>query len=836
MKKGLLFFSFLLLTLIVWGQNGMIGSGFGTNDWSTTDGFNSGVETTRIFTTTPNGTGDRYFRLVRNWSGNYTQFGPSGCTDTDWTNPGVPYNLSTCGSGAFKINVPNTTDNYIFKTPNGNTATKFVYFRVQGTVRSVTNVSYTNFIVAGDPYTVNATLDGALSTGQSVYLRYTKDNFSTSTVVEMSGSGTAYSATISGAFNTASAEVKYYVFTSGNGLTIAGSDANFYTINRNNGGSNYYYNVLGGGGTCSGGTATYTGPNTWTLVPDATRDVVIDYDLTIDASYDMFCCSLTVNAGKTLTINTGKSVYVTNGLTINGTLIINSGGSLVQLNDSATNTYGSSSLVKVYRTSTDYELNDYTYWSSPINGETLSSALAASPQSKIYKFSTGTYSDRFNQTASGATLGFPQTQGTPDNYDDTNDEWLNFTGTMTSGVGYIAQGDLAVAPTSNGQTVEFTASGADGNLNNGQISVPVVLDEYHTLGQSGADTYNLNQNLIGNPYPSAVDLVILTNDNASVLTGTYYFWTHKTALNSSVSGPYLQNFSNNDYVTYTAGTGGSAGSCSGCTAPDQYVDSCQGFFANVKAAGNVVFKNSQRKLGNNLGFYKTADNSQKDRMWVNLLASNGEFRQILVGFINDSSDDYNPYYDGQRLENGVGFDFYSYIPSQPEVRLAVNGLGTFDVSKVVPLGLEITENGTHQISLDRAEGIFNEGQAIYLKDNLTGTLHDMSTGSYSFTQNTVDHLNDRFEIVFTSTMATDNITADSFAVYPNPSAGVFQINSRVQGAMQVTVTDITGKLIKNLTFDNLTPATIDLSNVVSGIYLAKISVNGSSVTKKLVVE
>ena len=69
--------------------------------------------------------------------------------------------------------------------------------------------------------TVTATLSGALATGQGVYLRYTDDAYSTSTVIEMSGSGTTYTGTIPASINAPLANIDYYVFTSGDGLSIS---------------------------------------------------------------------------------------------------------------------------------------------------------------------------------------------------------------------------------------------------------------------------------------------------------------------------------------------------------------------------------------------------------------------------------------------------------------------------------------------------------------------------------------------------------------------------------------------------------------------------------------
>ena len=273
---------FLLGFGSVFAQNGIIGSGFGTNDWTTTNIFSAGAGNSRIFTATPNGTGNQYFRLVRNSGGIDTQFGPFGCVDTDWTNPGVAYGMSVCSNGAFFINCPNTTDNYVFKTPNEGTAMDFLYFRVQGAVRSVTAVEQLPLATNVNEChgtTVTATLDGTLAVGQGVYLRYTKDEYTTSTVVPLAGSGTTYAGKIPSAFNTAGATVSYYVFTSGI-TTPSGADADLYTINlNNNGGPNYSYVVASGGATTS--------------IPDPNfEQALIDLDLDCDIDGQVFTSNI----------------------------------------------------------------------------------------------------------------------------------------------------------------------------------------------------------------------------------------------------------------------------------------------------------------------------------------------------------------------------------------------------------------------------------------------------------------------------------------------------------------------------------------------------------------
>ena len=257
MKHTLFITLFALLSVGGFAQNALVGTGFSTG-WGMTNCSSpnnnnfkylaANVSTTYAVTTTANGTGDQFFRFGIDWSGTTAQRTITLGTDVT-VSPNTVYNLnSTCTtSGAMKYNVPSTSYNYVFKTLNGGTnpTGTFIFFEVQGTVRSVSSVAQSPVsasVHANDVVTVTATLDGAFSTGQSAYLRYSTDDFGSSTVVAMTGSGTSYTATIP--TQTAATVVRYYIFTSG--ATPAPVDADLYTINLNNGtGSNYSYTVLG---------------------------------------------------------------------------------------------------------------------------------------------------------------------------------------------------------------------------------------------------------------------------------------------------------------------------------------------------------------------------------------------------------------------------------------------------------------------------------------------------------------------------------------------------------------------------------------------------------------
>jgi hypothetical protein len=244
---------FLLGFFSVNAQNSFnSGDGWGAG-WGVGAPFSPSAGSSLIYTATnSSGFGERFFRFY----GNGTpcgQYGPETVSQQLMTD--TPYNNTTltCGNNtyAYSLNVSNTTDNYVFKSASVSAA-KIVIFKIEGAIRTVSAVTQSPLAANVNEChstTVTATLDGALSAGQAVYLRYTKDGYATSTVVKLIGSGTTYTGIIPSAFNTAGANVSYYLFTSGTTMPD-GADADFYTINlNNNGGPNYSYSVAAGGAT-----------------------------------------------------------------------------------------------------------------------------------------------------------------------------------------------------------------------------------------------------------------------------------------------------------------------------------------------------------------------------------------------------------------------------------------------------------------------------------------------------------------------------------------------------------------------------------------------------------
>lgn len=424
------------------------------------------------------------------------------------------------------------------------------------------------------------------------------------------------------------------------------------------------------------------------------------------------CCSLKINAGNTLTINSGVTVTVVNGITNNGNIVIESGGSLVQVNNSST-TMGN--VITVKRNTQPVYRYDFTYWSSPVKDYSL------------HSLSPLTLRDKYNS------------------FDENTQRWithLDGASNMIAGKGYMVrapqtypiEGSVGAVPSI--YNAEFI-----GKPNNGIININVA---------GGTDKFNL----LGNPYPSALNVSKFLLDNNTKLQGTVYLWTHNTAVSQNNPGGQTYNYSPSDYAAFNlsggvstapALSGGNPGSINNMT-PSGFIASGQGFFVEGISNGNATFNNSMRVAGNNNQFFRMQSNAseegEKNRFWLNLTnTENNKFNQILIGYIENATNSMDWGYDGKLFSTST-LTLYSILDDN---KLTIQGRALpFSNQDVVPLGYTSLTAGNLKISIESLDG-FMTYQDIYLKDKLLNVMTNLKVNDYTF-NTTAGTFNERFEI------------------------------------------------------------------------------------------
>ncbi|HSD08143.1 T9SS sorting signal type C domain-containing protein [Flavobacterium sp.] len=492
--------------------------------------------------------------------------------------------------------------------------------------------------------------------------------------------------------------------------------------------------------------------NDWTRgVPNKSHEVSIDDNLTLNS--DTNFCNCSVATGKKLTVDTGIKLTLEldvfgNTTTRNGIIEFNNAASLLQTDSHAVNTG-----TVIYKRNTD-ELKkyDYVYWGSPVVNQQVTTLA---PNTDLY-------------------------------YSWTGSNWGAESGTMTPGKGYIIRVNSPLIS----QLATFT-----GKPNNGDISYTTPVGTY---------------SLVSNPYPSAInaDEFIKANFTVTSSSGgaTLYFWTHNIARYQN--GNQLV-YSSNDYASYnlTGGVGTQSKKARDKENQNDVGESSTGqigagqaFFVARNLDGKFVFNNLMRSTGSmeNKQFFrqsktKKSTTNKKSRVWLNLTNAGGAFKQLLVGYITDATNEYDNLYDGVSYNGNSFVDFYSINEAK---NLTIQGRKLpFNTADEVPLGYKTTIAGTFQIGIDDVDGDLID-QPIYLEDKLTNKTHNLKSGDYSFTTE-IGTFKDRFVLRYTDTskLGTGDFEIKEKEVIVSVKDRQIKINSFAETIASVKIYDLKGSLI-----------------------------------------
>lgn len=524
------------------------------------------------------------------------------------------------------------------------------------------------------------------------------------------------------------------------------------------------------------------------------------------------CCSLVINAGATLTIASGNYIEIDNGLVNNGSLIVQNNGSLIQLSDSGINSGTGTNTM--YRNPTNLHLYDYVYWSSP----QVTTSFSTIPNSRYYEWVPN------QANATGYGYG----------------NWVVPSGSnMLQGKGYIFR-----VPNSLNQNVTFTGS----VFNNGVISAQIRKANFTGSSYAGVNgvitNTDDNWNLIGNPYPSAIDALEFVNDNSAVLENAdIYIWRHLSQISASNSSPYYQsysyNYNANDFVVYSAGTGSVPPG-----AFDGKIASGQGFLVRMKddpsvgLSSSVTFNNSQRNRAySNSQFFKSTNakvtnEPERHRIWLDLVNSNNSAESLLVGYVEGATDGDDFLYESKsNLKSG--FQFYSIIDNSS---FKIQGRKfPFDENDKVSLGVIIPTDGKYTIALNSVDGLFkNTFNKIYVEDKLTGVIHDLTTSPYQF--NTVKGVhNDRFILRYKNQTLSNNDLNFDEAINVFVKDNSLKIMSTSKTIKSFEIYNVLGQLIKQkMDINSLEVEEFDLFKNDQTL-IVKVFVDSGSVTTKKII-
>lgn len=609
--------------------------------------------------------------------------------------------------------------------------------------------------------------------------------------------------------------------------------------------------------TSAAGTSDWNTAGNWShnTVPDDSDHVIIPDITTTSGRFPIVLGGapippavsragcLTIQHNGVIEIGNGGRLFVTDGITVeenvptetDGKLLIRSGGNLVQINEGPVNSNNNNGSIKMQRSVSGVANDSYIYWSSPV--EAFDVADVSPGSTNIFEW---------NPTTSPAI---------------PYGNWVNPTTVdMSQGRGYIIRDIIGTTPeggtiTPPATTVEFIGVPRNGELTTTISRGNHLAGNYPGAGNTMATPLDDNWNLIGNPYPSSIsadafiaaNATAISDDNTPSIIGTIWLWRHEqttSAINDPFYGDYYYNYDGNQYAEYNY-TG------SNPTGFDGNIASGQGFFVLMEdipgptLSTNITFNNSMRYFtisgdfdayGNN-SFFRTANNNtngiERHRIWVDLIKPNNEASSILIGYIENATNEVDRLYDAYEL-NRDGTRIYSIIDTQ---EFSIQGRALpFDQEDRVPLGIVINDNGIHKIAINTLDGLFEgeNGQNIYLEDSYTNIIHDLRASPYTFTAEAGTY-NDRFTLRYNNNALSVNDFEILNGIKIFEEHENLVIKSQYESIESVEVYDILGRTLfsnKTINSNRLQIESIEPSELT--LFLKIKLVNGQQKIEKII--
>jgi hypothetical protein len=399
------------------------------------------------------------------------------------------------------------------------------------------------------------------------------------------------------------------------------------------------------------------------------------------------------------------------------------------------------------------------FLSSPVSAQAISSFHTAGSGNDFYKYDEPT--DMWiNRTKSDGTLN------------------TDFETNFTVGRGYL----VANLTTS---TKTFT-----GTLNNSSVSVT-------GLTKTGANTDHTGWNLIGNPFPCALQWGVGTWSLSNVTASSCQIWNEANASYSVIS------------------TNG-------------YIPAMNGFMVHADVTNASLSIPLDARAHNSTNWYKSSE-SETNRIKLTAVDPDGKTAQeTILAFDGRATGNYDPDFDSYYL-SGFAPMFYSVSGSE---NYAMNTLPSLTEDLRIPL--MFIRNGSTSFYI-KAEGLQNLSPAypVYLSDLKTGESHLMTADSdYWFTSSDGDDPA-RFLLHFKPLGLEDLQSAEGSVKVWNSGQTIYIRNpGKLKGTL--TVASMTGSTVLQAAVSGETLQQLRHS-LASGVYICTFSSQKVTSSSKIVI-
>ena len=324
-------------------------------------------------------------------------------------------------------------------------------------------------------------------------------------------------------------------------------------------------------------------------------------------------------------------------------------------------------------------------------------------------------------------------------------------------------------------------------------------------------------NLIGNPYPSYINVQDFLNNssNAALLDET----------NVGIYG-YDGDASNGWTILNLSNTTSSS-----------VITPGQGFFVAAEADGNIEFTTSMRRTGTSNDFIP-GRNAELIYVMLQLNSNTAEFKTDFY-FNTNSSLGLDPGYDsGIWGDAAPDFSIYSHlVEDNTGSEFAIQSLNSSDLSDVtIPLG--VNANQGEQLTFSIADSTLPESVNVYLDDMVANTSTLLNNSNYVITPNTNLSGTGRFFLrTSEDALSTIENSLETLNIFALNTSKEIVVSGLLKEQTNLILYDIQGRQVFVSELDTTSlDNRIDVSSLSGGVYIVSVDSNSQKKTQKIVLK
>jgi hypothetical protein len=324
-------------------------------------------------------------------------------------------------------------------------------------------------------------------------------------------------------------------------------------------------------------------------------------------------------------------------------------------------------------------------------------------------------------------------------------------------------------------------------------------------------------NLVGNPYPSAIQWNSGPGWSRNLIDPTVYVWDRLT----------------NSFKTYNHNT--STG-----TLTNGIIATGQGFWVYAYPGAVSMSINEQAKAApdNGSAYYRAAVSDKNISEIKVSLTTGGTTDESLILLGGNATENFDPGLDAFKLTAGKSLTYVAPLDknNQPMAHLAIQE----NFSNEIPLAIQTNDYGTCELKFSK-EGLIQDYGEWYLVDRYLGTSVQISSQNlYEFNVTKAKESKiGRFYLSKNPQHFKMGVEARKLLItaYPNPASENVTIEINSDKIQEVRFLDNVGKFIKPIvvsTHLGVSTGVVDISDLPRGIYFIQTRVENKVLVEKVI--